>query len=255
MSQTSYSRNMTAGMMGLIADSEFTYKESPVAIENILFGLGCSYGDATEGTARLPKPTLSTILFDADFVASNTIDLDVNGTSIAQVTYATSHDNTADLLAAAIDALEGVNCELDSTDTNNRTFLVTTDDAAALVTSVTVAAGSTQAGSTVTAGTDDKFLGVAVQSHTEEQQSDGTVQYDANDCFPCIRKGKVWVYVEEAVDERSPVYLRHTANGATKIPGYFRTDADSAKAFLVQNANFRKRTSGAGLTILEINKP
>jgi hypothetical protein len=254
MAQLSYSRNQPEGMLGLIADSQYTYKESHVAFENLPFGYGAVFGDTTEKTARLPKASLATLLFDADFVTGNTIDLDVNGTSITQVPFNTDHDTTAADLVTAIAALSGVNCELDSSDANNRTFLITTDDAVASVTNVVVAGGASQAGSTVTAGSDDKFLGVVVQSHTVEQTSTGVAQYAENDIASVMRQGKIWVWVEEAVDETKPVYCRFITNG-NNVPGYFRTDDDSGKAFLVSNANFRKRTTGAGLTVLEINKP
>ena len=255
MSQTSYSRNQSNGSMGLLANSEFMVKESPVAVEALPFGYGVAFGDQYQETARLPKASLATLVFDADFVTGNTIDLDVNTLSITQVPFDTDHDTTAANLVTAIAALAGVNCELDSSDANNRTFLITTDDAVATVENVVVAGGASQAGSTITAGSNDKFLGVVVQSHTVEQQADGTAQYDATDGAPVLRRGKIWVMAEEAVDETKPVYLRFIANGAGKLIGYFRTDDDSGKAYLIPNANFRYRTTGAGLTILEINKP
>lgn len=43
------------------------------------------------------------LTFDAALVASNTINLEVNGTAMTQVTYATSNDNTLDLIATQLE--------------------------------------------------------------------------------------------------------------------------------------------------------
>lgn len=48
-----------------------------------------------------------TITFSDEFVASNNITMTVNGEDV-DVTYAVSHDNTMDLLIAAIEAIDGV---------------------------------------------------------------------------------------------------------------------------------------------------
>lgn len=256
MSQTSYSREQSAYMMGMKCDSRFDTVESPVSLGNIPVGYGVMYGDENDNTVRTGLVTKTTLLFDDDFVASNTIDGKVNTVSWAQVTYATSHDNTAALLVAAIDALSGVSCELDSTDANNRTFIITTTtDVACAVTDVTVAAGASQAGSTTTTGTNDKFYGLALQTHTLEQDANGLVQYVANDIVSVLRIGCGIGWVEEAVNEKDPVYLRFEANGAGKVVGYFRKDADSGKALLLDGVQFNSRTTAAGMVKISINQP
>lgn len=50
----------------------------------------------------LPVRGAYTITFDAALVASNTINMTVNGTAMTEVTYATSNDNTLDLIAAQL---------------------------------------------------------------------------------------------------------------------------------------------------------
>jgi hypothetical protein len=255
MAQLNYD-DQAALMLGKQLYTRKSTVDSPVALSSIPVGFGTVYGDVGANTTRLPTTSKSVLLFDADFVASNTIDLDVNGVSIAQVTYATSHDNTADLLVAAIDALDGIACVLDSDDANNRTFIVTsTSDVAVVITSVVVAAGASQAGSTVTTNTNDKFRGVALQTHTLVQDENGLTQYVVNDVVSDIEQGGVAVWVEEAVTEKDPVYLRFEVNGASTAVGYFRTDADTNKAMLLDGVQFKSRTTGAGLVKLNLNLP
>ena len=253
MAQTSYSLNMTEGMLGLIANSEYTLKESHVALSTIPFGYGVCFGDAAENTTRLPLASKTTIVFSGDFDADNVINLKVNGVSITQVARTTDQATTAGLLAAAISALSGVTGAIDTTDTNNRTFIVTTDDAVCTLTDVAATGTGTVPTNTLTVGNKERFLGGSVQSQPIEQNDDGSVAYIANKIVPVMRKGKIWVYTEEAVKESDSVYLRFITNG-TNVPGYFRKSSDSDKAFLLSNVKFRKRTTGAGLTILELNQ-
>jgi len=255
MAQLDYN-DQAALMLGKQIYTRKSAVDSPIALSSIPVGFGTVYGDAGINTARLPTTSKSVLLFDADFEASNTIDMDINGVSISQVTYAASHDNTADLLVASMTAIDGVTAVLDSDDSNNRTIIVTSDeDAAVLITSVVVAAGSGQAGSTVTTNTNDKFRGVALQAHTLVQDDDGLTQYVVNDVVSDIQQGAVAVWVEEAVTEKDPVYLRFEANGAGKVVGYFRTDADTNKAMLLDGVEFKSRRTDAGLVKLNLNLP
>lgn len=61
------------------------------------------YKTVAEGeTYNVEVKNPTSIVFDAALVASNTIDLDVNGTAMTQVTYATSNDNTLSLIATQL---------------------------------------------------------------------------------------------------------------------------------------------------------
>jgi len=252
MAQTSYSRGMTASVAGQIADSMFTLKESKIALTDIPFGRGVVLADVLEDVCRLPLASEVDMLLDIDFEASNVINMKVNGTAIAPVTYATSHANTAGLLVTAIKALDAVSeCSV-----SGRTFTIITDDSVATVTDFAVTGGTNQAVITsLTLDTNDVFHGVSVLTHNKEQGSSSDAQYDAKDTASIMRKGKIWVNVEQAIDETDAVYMRFIADGADKLPGYFRKDSDSDKAVLLTGVKFRKRTTAAGLTILEINKP
>lgn len=63
--------------------------------------------------------------------------------------------------------------------------------------------------------------------------------------------GDWWVYSETATDIGGPVFFRHTQVGQTKL-GDFRQGAD-ANFDAFPNATFTRKTSGAGLTTIQIN--
>ncbi len=95
--------------------------------------------------------TQSKIVWDGDFVTANTIIVTVDGTAAATVTFATDHATTAALVVAAVQALTGITCELDVSDTNSRTIFIykTAKTAIGTVTEV-VALGAGAASGTVT---------------------------------------------------------------------------------------------------------
>ena len=105
--------------------------------------------------------------------------------------------------------------------------------------------------------TGQQFLGVSVMHQVAEQAlGTGVVQYEDKEPINVMRKGKIFVFVEEAVDpDTDSVFFRHTAGGGGSVIGRFRTDADTASADAVPNARFVETTTGAGLTVIEINNP
>ncbi|HCU25446.1 MAG TPA: hypothetical protein DF383_10555 [Deltaproteobacteria bacterium] len=85
--------------------------------------------------------------FSGDFVASNTINLNVNGSPISQVTFSADQATTAGLLKAAIEAMPGV----DVVNVSGNDFTVVSEmDAALEITGVVVTGGASQATATVT---------------------------------------------------------------------------------------------------------
>lgn len=69
-----------------------------------------------------------------------------------------------------------------------------------------------------------------------------------------VRKGLIWVIVEDAVAKDATPFMRHTPNGAGKLQkGAFRSDADTANAIKLRGCVFRSSTSGAGLAQLEVD--
>lgn len=123
--------------------------------------------------------------------------------------------------------------------------------------------GSSDAQCALPSGANDVFLGVAAHrfiapgtvgsnAFTGEQGIEDTQTVDA------LRKGRIWVVVEDAVDPGDSVFVRHTANGAGKLQlGAFRgADNDGGKAIDVSAfCAWRSTTTGAGLAVLEVNAP
>lgn len=100
----------------------------------------------------------ATLTLNADLVTANTVNGSINGVAISQVTFATDHDNTMDLLKEAIEALPSVS-SVELTDaTTNRQLTVYAKDPSGLfiVGAFTVAAGASQA--TVTVVTDSNTI-------------------------------------------------------------------------------------------------
>jgi hypothetical protein len=83
--------------------------------------------------------------------------------------------------------------------------------------------------------------------------TEGTL-YPASEPIRLRKRGRLYVYCEQAVNPADPVFLRFAANGAL-VPGNFRKDADTSRAFQINNAAWVKSTTGAGLAVIEINLP
>lgn len=118
-----------------------------------------------------------------------------------------------------------------------------------------VVAGSNGGAKIVTAGTDSP-LGISVSSKTYEdyvvKEQDGRVGYPATYVSNVLRKGRIWVYVQEAVAVGDLVRVYHTA-ATGKVVGRFAKTAATGKTAVLSNAEFLTSTSGAGLAVIEIN--
>jgi hypothetical protein len=102
----------------------------------------------------------ATIVYDADFVTSNSNTTTINGTAVGPVVFATTHDAMMTAIVAAINAdvtLDGIVASLDSSDTNNRTInLYFQQTGIATCTSVTTL-GASQPAATITFSTTDEW--------------------------------------------------------------------------------------------------
>ena len=98
------------------------------------------------------------------------------------------------------------------------------------------------------------FEGISVQTNKPTDNATGEALYKQGEEISVMRKGRIWVYVEEAVAVNDSVFLRHTVNGAL-LAGDFRTDDDTARADQIPNARFITATTAAGLAVVEINLP
>ena len=257
MSQGAYNVNMDEAFIGMKADSGFDDVISLQATEIISFGLGVVKNIGHDLQCRLPAANEGVLVFDADLVTSNTIDMDVNGVAMTQVTFSGTHAATMALIIIQLELFDDVlSAALDPDDTDNRTLIIKTNDEEDLaITSIVVAAGGSQAGGVFTAGTRDILVGMSLATHAKEQaRTTGIVQYEDTEPVSVLHEGRGWVYAEEAVTSDDPVYCRFLANGTGKAPGQFRNDADSGKCLLVSNAKFVSTASGAGPVKVEFDR-
>lgn len=104
--------------------------------------------------------------------------------------------------------------------------------------------------------TGQQIAGVTVHRHTEKAKGTGTaaeIEADGGKA-DVLRKGRIWVVVEEAISLGDGVFYRHTAGGGGSVIGAFRTDADTATADDVSTScRWLTETTGAGVALLEVN--
>lgn len=73
-----------------------------------------------------------------------------------------------------------------------------------------------------------------------------TADYRDGETVRLLEEGDIWVYSEEAVADRDPVYVRIASGAGGSVLGAFRNDADTASCVLVPNARFVRDSTGAG---------
>jgi hypothetical protein len=93
-------------------------------------------------------------------------------------------------------------------------------------------------------------LGVVLRSHTQPQ-GEG---YAVGDPMAVIKKGRVWVPVENAVIAESAAFVRFVA-GAGEQLGAFRADADGTDAVALPGAKFASDAAAGELALLDLNLP
>lgn len=102
-----------------------------------------------------------------------------------------------------------------------------------------------------TADVTARAYGVALRDETRKH----TTGYETNDQVTFLRRGRVWVTVEDAVVGGAAAFVRFTVEAPDLQLGTFRSDADTDKAVALPGAVFRSSASAGGLAILEINLP
>jgi hypothetical protein len=243
--QTNYNIYQDEGFEGMPYSGIDSTVKTGAAEELIPFGRGIVKG-ADGNKVALPYTDLATLVFDIDFEASNLINGSVNGVAWAEVPFNTDHDTTAADLAAAIDALDGVSCVLDSADATNRTFLIEARLTDVAVTSV-VTGGTNQAVGTPTYSTNDVFRGISVHTHQEEVTT-GVTGYESTDAVGYLTKGDLQVSVIGAAAEGARAYV--IASGANR--GKFSA---TSTGNIDTQGYFAKTLSGDGLGAVELNNP
>lgn len=190
-------------------------------------------------------PLKGTITFDADLIALNTVNGTINGVAISEVTFATDHDTTMDLLAAEVLSHADVgNVEL-TDDSTNRVLTVYAADAngALVFASWAVTNGTAQAGTSTATDTNDIHAGQMVQLQddgTIEPVINGNYRYESigismhdatgGELATIMMKAFAIVYMESATDGllAGPVAIH--SNGFNTTTGYLEVDDNSVTA-------------------------
>lgn len=214
--------------------------ESWRAIEAVNFGKPVfGHKDDPKNASNLYRD-VGKIVFDADFVALNEIVITVNTVAASTVTYTTSHDNTMDLLVAAVSALTGVECILDSGDVNNRTLLIRAKRTE-IVVAESVTLGASQPTGTITYDTSMIFLGV---SQFTQKESAGVAQYIADEAMNVMVLGTIYGSATiAAIEALAKAYVDDNGAGVgdwTNVAGF---DTKSI---------YRNNDASAALPLIEV---
>jgi len=211
---------------GMISDlGGYPLNTSRCAKQDIKFGYPVMgyLGDYT--SAYNYKNDTAKIVWDGDFVTSNTIDITVNGVAADTVTFDTSHDDTMDLVLAAVTALTvadpvlgtvNINASLDSTDTNNRTLLIHGEGLELTVTE-NVLLGAGQASGTITYSSDQVFLGIATFRQKEPSTITGLdkAKWNIDEVVSVAERHRIWGVTAGSPLSGGKVYINSDGKFAT----------------------------------------
>lgn len=97
----------------------------------------------------------------------------------------------------------------------------------------------------------DKVIGVSVFSHADNINN-GVDGYAAQSAVNVLRRGVLWVKVEEAVVAEDAVYVRAVAAGA-EVAGAFRKTADGTDTIALSGCKFLSSAAAGALALVDIN--
>lgn len=93
-------------------------------------------------------------------------------------------------------------------------------------------------------------LGVTVFSH---DQVNGQGGYPVDAVANVLRKGTIYVLVEEAVNAEDPVFVRFAAGAGGTNLGAFRKSADTATAVALPGAKYLTSAAADGLALIDLS--
>lgn len=96
------------------------------------------------------------------------------------------------------------------------------------------------------------LAGILALTHLVPGSQLGETGLEPDQVGRVVRHGVIWVYSETGNAPSDAVRVRHTVDTG-KFIGDFTKTADAGKTFAITGAKWLKTTTGAGLTLLEIN--
>lgn len=192
-------------------------------------------GDEVGGFSM--KQDQLTLTFSADIITSNSVAITINGVALSATVFATSHNNTMDLIVAKIEAAFPTAVVTLTDATNNRKIQVFIKDTVMSGSGV-VTLGASQA--TITAGLSSQQVFRGVAMHVQKGYAE-EAKYDENDAMNVLSLGEIWVETTETVQANTPAYIVQSGADA----GKFATSGYAIGGF------FRSSVTGAGLARVE----
>lgn len=232
-------------------------RESPIAQETIEWGSPVFGYQGFEDKAWAAHQDYASGVFSGALIASNstavTIIADGDTITIDPVVYSTSSPVTIGLIIDAINAnasciAKGIVASLGGT---ALTILLKAKGVNITSFTAVVTAGSSQATFSATYSTWAKFLGVAQGIQTAGKNSSGgffgsgTAKYYLNDPVSCVRRGRVWVPVSVAVEDKQAAYAIFAASNNNKF-------TSSSSGTYDTGTYFRSNRNSQNLAVLEV---
>jgi len=250
-----YADELDPYLEGQIADGRAKVVISRTADQILDFGRGVVAGSIPGETVKNITNSQAVLDFDADFVTANTIDLKVNGVSIAQVPFNTDQATTKGDLVTAIDNLVNVT----ATNTASRTITIVIDDGLsnASIADVVVAGGASQAGSTVVVSTLDTIVeGITIVRHNQPTLIEGDDNYQALDQVSVMSRGTAAVKAIATIAYKDDVYINVADQTAGAVGRFTNVSTGNLK---IDGAKFIKSAVGTpsvpAFTVVELNLP
>lgn len=197
--------DMSPGVAGLIV-TQHPKIDTGIAQESMTPGTPVFGYTGSGNKVWKLKADVSKLVFSGDLGASNSTVITVNSVAAASVTYGTSHAATMTAIIAAVNALTGVECVLDTTDSNSRTLLIRTKGATA------TASGAVTGGSAVTITPTNglfgqKFRGILALGHTVPTSVGGSGSFVQYDPVPVVYDADIWAQAASGVDSQEKAYV------------------------------------------------
>lgn len=137
-------------------------------IAGIAFGLPVFGYEGNENDIFKYHNNQAQIVWDADFVTSNLIDIVVDGVAVTQVPFNTDQATTIQDVCDQIEAdITGAVCVRTDTGGDDRTITITIEDGVDRVVTEVVTAGASQATGTITVASTQIFVGFTMITHIE----------------------------------------------------------------------------------------
>lgn len=114
-----------------------------------------------------------------------------------------------------------------------------------------IAAKLPSASSDITAAGSALGVVVADQGRAQDPSVSGP-QYPQNSACPILRRGRIWVLVEEAVNDGDLPFVRFAAGAGGTQLGAFRKSADTATAAALSGCVFRSSALAGGYAVLQV---